>query len=402
MDTKDWRKTGNETFVSSPCDSNVAAFEEVAPDHLARTPERSHYQCTECHMSFAQSYALALHHRTHTGENSKGTFEKPSAPATHEPKNSCQKCGMVFAGCSDLQAHERTHTEALDPTLYAKPMPPLETLLDYASSRCNDAMAKPSDLAVRERSEAAAKRFSCAKCGKEFTKQFSLRRHEENHSGEKRYQCTICQQTFTQSGSLTRHKNLLHLKENQTKANLETHDPLENKAFIKPENQAFVKPEHSTPDPEKRPLQDTDAHFKFYLRHEDKIKKTTLKHVKSYACTKCGRGFTRLYSLKRHDMYQHIGSTPTKTEGSAVFSKPMPPIETLLNSVYTPRPEAITNPVMPLQNSLYPINSWAQPSSAFHGNSESMHQTSCFTPVTYQSELPMQSYSFPQAPKLIN
>jgi uncharacterized Zn-finger protein len=120
-------------------------LEEHARKHLAKP-----FPCSVCTKSFARSDHLAIHMRTHTGEQ----------PFT------CETCGKTFTTSGNLATHVRTHT--------------------------------------------GEKPYVCETCGRAFTAFSTLGVHIRKHTGEKPHVCGVCGRAFAVSNNLTRHQRAAH------------------------------------------------------------------------------------------------------------------------------------------------------------------------------------------------
>jgi uncharacterized Zn-finger protein len=120
-------------------------LEEHTRKHLAKP-----FPCSVCTKSFARSDHLAIHMRTHTGEQ----------PFT------CKTCGKTFTTSGNLATHVRTHT--------------------------------------------GEKPYVCETCGRAFTAFSTLGVHIRKHTGEKPHVCGVCGRAFAVSNNLSRHQRAAH------------------------------------------------------------------------------------------------------------------------------------------------------------------------------------------------
>ena len=129
------------------------------------------FRCPHCPRSFAHSWKLTAHIRTHSGE-------KPFR---------CPHCQKSFAPSGDLTRHIRTHSGE-------KP---------HRCPHCPKSFAQSGNLTRHIRTHSGEKPFRCPHCPKSFPQSGDLTDHLRTHSREKPFRCPHCPKSFAQSGKLT-------------------------------------------------------------------------------------------------------------------------------------------------------------------------------------------------------
>ncbi|KAI0235147.1 hypothetical protein LSAT2_014408 [Lamellibrachia satsuma] len=162
----------------------------------------SRHICSECGKSFASSFNLVVHMRTHAGIK----------PFT------CDTCGKSFSQFINLKGHENTHT-GLKPyscRICARSFAHYSTLRTHEHShtglklhsceKCGKAFGTKNTLKTHERTNTCVKPYSCGTCSRTFRDPVALERHEMHHARAKLYPCNTCGRSFAQSSTLKAHE----------------------------------------------------------------------------------------------------------------------------------------------------------------------------------------------------
>jgi len=136
------RRCGDQSYTCSQC-GKCFSFQSSLCGHM--NIHRSKHKCTECGKCCQNSYVLAEHTRTHSGEK---PFE-------------CTVCGKRFSASSSLSRHRRIHS--------------------------------------------GDKPYKCHVCDKAFSESGHLNNHMRVHTGDKPYKCRMCDKAFSFNGNLAKH-----------------------------------------------------------------------------------------------------------------------------------------------------------------------------------------------------
>lgn len=171
-------------------------------NYALRNNRKRQYQCSVCHLSFANYTRCAEHESIHSEDHPyeceicKIRFMHPSKLLQHRKSHDnnlslvCKICGRSLTSPSNLQSHMRSHTGE-------KP---------YRCTVCGKHFALASTLKSHILIHTDLRPYQCRVCQRSFTNYSTWAKHERIHTGERPYSCDICGKSFTQSGNMLRHK----------------------------------------------------------------------------------------------------------------------------------------------------------------------------------------------------
>ncbi|XP_055677655.1 zinc finger protein ZFP2-like [Lutzomyia longipalpis] len=170
----------NNCGLTFPSPEELAVHNrENHPEELQISPAETHFECQECHKTFADSKILRRHSKTHL-------IVKPHV---------CLTCGKTFAESSNLTKHKKKHTGELR-NVVGKP---------NLCSVCGKRFKWASSLSKHMKHHTKHKILTCPYCPKYYVEARSLSIHMRTHTGEKPFVCEICNKGFTQLCNLTKH-----------------------------------------------------------------------------------------------------------------------------------------------------------------------------------------------------
>uniref|UniRef100_A0A1B0EST1 C2h2-type zn-finger protein n=2 Tax=Lutzomyia longipalpis TaxID=7200 RepID=A0A1B0EST1_LUTLO len=220
----------NNCGLTFPSPEELAVHNrENHPEELQISPAETHFECQECHKTFADSKILRRHSKTHL-------IVKPHV---------CLTCGKTFAESSNLTKHKKKHTGELrnvvgKPNLcsvcgkrfkWAREKPYLCPVCGkgfkqsgyvaihlrthtgerpYVCPDCGRAFAGSNTLALHRRCHTGERPYACSVCPKRFARHETAVIHQRIHTGEKPYSCPMCKKSFSQQSTLSTHQ-LTHL-----------------------------------------------------------------------------------------------------------------------------------------------------------------------------------------------
>ncbi|XP_011484184.1 oocyte zinc finger protein XlCOF28 isoform X3 [Oryzias latipes] len=247
-------------------------------DHVASHSGVKRHSCSICGKRFTKKFNLRIHQRVHTGEkpyscpDCSASFAQQGCLRRHRLQHAakkphlCSECGRGFTQRRYLVQHERTHTGEK----------PFSCLL------CPKRFASRNGLVDHHKTHAEQKLFSCSLCQKAFSSASSFRDHVRLHTGQKLHPCSLCSRSFNRPSKLRGHLQR-HADEAAGAGEAAPHCFLCQEDFSSIEQlQEHRRLQHPAP---------------------------------RFACSVCGRTFTRTTRLKVHMKSHSAGGPQQNPEG---------------------------------------------------------------------------------------
>lgn len=219
----------------------------------------------------------------------------------------CVQCHKQFGRRSDLKKHAICHTG----------------IRPFACNVCPKSFSRNSNLQKHIKSHQGVKPFACQSCSRSFTSTTDLQRHESMHQQTIRpFRCEKCPKTFARRDALQQHKTKHDPPKSKDTENMVislnpfneiTKYPLLSSALgiplaPLPSTQSpamFAMPEHIHENVVVYPHLVTGDAYTFVTPNNPKKAKDT--PVKTIACDKCPKKFSKMSSLHNH-MNVHLNT----------------------------------------------------------------------------------------------
>nr|XP_006812793.1 PREDICTED: zinc finger protein 729-like [Saccoglossus kowalevskii] len=274
--------TGKKTYKCIECGAKFRLKARLI-SHVKSHSRIVSFQCDHCGQSFSQNSDLVCHMRTHTREKLYKCIVcdhrfitesslKSHVSALHFSHSSfrhvCKRCGKSYLKKSELKKHVRFHT--------GKSIS--KGCITHVCKQCGKIFENKSILSVHMQYHTGVKPFQCKQCEKRFCTIGNLNVHMRIHTSEKQYKCSEC-------GTAFRMKNLL-------------------------------KKHHMADHADVWPFQCDRCEKGFTQSRELSLHKKTHTQ-KSYdhtLCKKCGKSFSTISCLTRHQQNVHVSERQYKCQ----------------------------------------------------------------------------------------
>ncbi|XP_046899803.1 zinc finger protein 3-like [Hypomesus transpacificus] len=260
---------------------------EDAPPVGAELQAEKPHLCSVCGKRFVTKRSMTDHMRLHTGE-------KPYA---------CAVCGKAYHLSSTLRKHSLATKHEQDPK------PPKKKTGQHVCGICGRDCHKLSAFQIHMRVHSGEKPYRCKLCGKAFSQRGHLNDHQKVHSRERPYHCSICGKNFSYSGALKRHV-FMH-------SGLKPFSCSEcGRSFAQRSNLREHMLNHSGERPH-----GCQQCGKTFARPSNLRLHVKTHRQRRYCCGVCGKGFSRIFALHRHQDRVH-GEEPGDGPGEGLGEGP--------------------------------------------------------------------------------
>ncbi|XP_068115335.1 gastrula zinc finger protein XlCGF57.1-like [Hyperolius riggenbachi] len=209
------------------------------------------FQCPECDKCFRKKVLLALHQRTHTGQQ----------------PFSCAECGKFLKQRGNSNRHKSARMGKC--------------------SECEKRFTSKAYHATQQRVHTSESPFLCTECGKSFRQKVTLIRHQKVHIGKASFSCSECGESFQHKEEFFKHR------ESHTGKSL----PTECGKSVTGEN---MLPTCQTSYTDKRGFSCSECEKHFPWRSHLIEHQRIHTGERPFSCSECGKSFTKKQVLLVH------------------------------------------------------------------------------------------------------